>query len=294
MSELISVIIPVYNAENYLRPCIESVLSQTYSNLEILLVDDGSTDNSGDICEIYAKKDNRIRVLHKQNGGPSSARNLGLDLASGDFVTFIDSDDVVSPRLLQQLLDILGSNKISMCSYQKFLNDPTSNMKSGKYQWEDAPTILRKMFQDNKYIVIWGKLYRRELFDTFRFYEGIIYEDEDALPQLIHAAGGIVTFDCPLYFYRVRPDSIMTSTFSEKRLDIIGVCQRRIDMLGQWGLDNLRRTAVKDYYIHLKKLEMQTAQLGLEKQHTIVLQLLENWKCYGVKLSLLEKLRLPK
>ena len=294
MSKLISVIIPVYNAEAYLSTCIDSVLSQSYSNLEILLVNDGSTDNSSDICETYAKKDNRIRVLHKQNGGSSSARNLGLDVASGDFVTFIDSDDVVSPQLLQQLFDILGNNKISMCSYQRFINHPTSNIKLGQQRWEDAPTILRKMFQDNKYIVIWGKLYRRELFNTFRFCEGIIYEDEDALPQLIHAAGGIVTLDCPLYFYRVRPNSIMTSTFSEKRLDIIGVCQRRIDMLEQWGLDNLRRTAVKDYYIHLKNLEKQTAQLGLEKQHAIVLQLLEKWKCYGVKLNLLEKLRLSK
>ena len=291
MKELVSVIIPVYNVQEYLPACLDCVCGQTYKDLEIILVDDGSTDDSGAICEQYGQNDSRIRVIHKPNGGQSSARNMGIDVANGRWLTFVDSDDLIAPDYVEALLRAIGDCDISMCDRQKFTQAPDPVAGDGAVIVYDKDQMLRKVYDAPKYIAIWGKLYRRELFTSFRFAEGIIYEDEDALPQLFYASEKIACLQEEKYFYRVRPDSTMTATFSKKRLDIICVCKRRIDLFAQWGQTDLRKTAVKDYYRHLKRLEKQTAGPEWELEHELVLQELAGWPDYGVRFSLYERLK---
>ena len=291
MKDLVSVIIPVYNVKEYLAACLESVLAQSYRELEIILIDDGSTDGSGDICEQYAQKDARVQVIHRANGGQSAARKMGLDIAKGQWIGFVDSDDLVHPELIRQLLQSAYGHDMAMCRRLDFTDTPPEGTVGGQAVLLGYEEILKKMYTDNQYIVVWGKIYRKSLFQTFRFREGIIYEDEDAVPVLIHGAKQVACLDARLYYYRIRPGSIMTGSFSRKRLDIIGVCQRRIALFDQWGLKKLRKTAVKDYYLHLKRLQQQTREAGLEDAHALVTEKLTQWKEYGVRFSLYERLR---
>lgn len=290
MKDLISVIIPVYNVQDYLPVCLECVCAQTYENLEIILVDDGATDGSGAICDDYAQKDSRIRVLHKVNGGASSARNVGIDVARGRWLMFADGDDLMALNMIESLYHVTSAADIVMCDRHKFTDVPTPAVGAGVERYCSL-AFLEKIYEAPRFIAPWGKLYRRELFKNLRFREGIIYEDEDLLPQLIYAAKEIVYLRQELYYYRERPSSVMTSAFSKKRLDIIGVCKRRIELFTQWGLTDLRKKAVKDYYQHLKNLERQTAGTGWEEEHMLVQNELAQWPDYGVRFSLLEKLR---
>lgn len=292
MNDLISVIIPVYNVEKYLEDCINSVIEQSYKNLEIILIDDGSTDSSGVLCDQYAVKDSRIRVIHKKNGGQSTARNVGLEMASGEWITFVDSDDVVHSDMISVLRETVGSYRLAMCLRNDFIDVIPESQLAGKTQVIDRYEILEKMYSDNQYIVVWGKLYHKSLWHETRFREGIIYEDEDLLPELIFTAEKTVCVDAKMYFYRIRPDSTMTARFSQKRLDIIGVCQRRIELFTQWELEDLRKKAVKDYYLHLKRLEKQTAVPGFEQEHILVAEKMSQWQEYGVRFTLYERLRL--
>lgn len=291
MKDLISVIIPVYNVEPYLRQCLDSVVGQSYGELEIILVDDGSTDSSGEICREYARRDSRIRVIRQNNAGQSAARNAGLDMASGKYVCFVDSDDLIATDMMEKLLAQAEGCDIVMCDRVKFSQVPEFTGGGGVNRYEKE-AFLRKIYEAPRFIALWGKLLRRELFSDFRIREGIIYEDEDALPQLIWRADKIAYLQRPLYGYRVRPGSTMSAAFSEKRLDIMQVCRRRIELFEQWGLKDLRKTAVKDYYLHLKRLERQTLQAGFADAHERVLAELKQWKNYGVRFSLPEKLRL--
>ncbi len=291
MKDLVSVIIPVYNVEPFLRQCLDTVIGQTYRNLEIILVDDGSTDSSGSICEEYAAGDSRVRVIHQANAGQSAARNAGLDRASGKYVCFVDSDDWIAADMIEQLLAEMENSDIAMCDRVKFTEIPEFSGQKGNAVTYSKVAFLHKIYEAPRFIALWGKLLRRELFSDFRIREGIIYEDEDALPQLIWRAKSVTYLPREMYGYRVRPGSTMTGGFSEKRLDILGVCQRRIELFEQWGLKKLRKTAVKDYYLHLKRLEQQTLQAGMTDAHQRVLEALEQWKSYGVGFSLLEKFR---
>lgn len=291
MKNIVSIIIPVYNVVPYFRQCMDTVLKQTYEALEIILVDDGSTDGSEELCDRYTEIDRRVKVIHKENGGQSSARNCGLDQATGKWIMFIDSDDCVADNLVQRLVDVIGNHNMAMCTRTDFETEPIPSSGSGKLSVIDCQTALHQMFNDNQYIVVWGKLYRRELFTNFRFREGIIYEDEDALPQLIYEAGEIVYLQEQNYYYRVRPGSTMHSTFGKKQLDIIGVCERRIELFAKWGLNDLRDYAVKDYYYHLKRLENQTKEAGMLPEYEDVVMRLKNWKKLGVRFGLIDKLK---
>lgn len=292
MNDLISVIIPVYNVEKYLADCVDSVRKQSYKNLEIILVNDGSTDSCGELCDQYALADSRIHVIHQKNGGQSAARNAGLNQASGEWIIFVDSDDVIHQDMIKALRDVVGTHYFAMCLREEFTDLAPSNGEiTGKTEIVDRRKALEKMFNDNQFIVVWGKIYHKSLWNEKRFREGIIYEDEDLLPELIFAADEMVCLYDRLYYYRIRPESTMTAGFSKKRLDIIGVCQRRIALFAQWDLQDLREKAVKDYYQHLKRLEKQTAIAGFEQEHILIKEKLRQWKEYGVRFNLYERLR---
>ena len=222
LSDCISVIVPIYQVEAYLEECIASIVAQTHRNLEIILVDDGSPDNCGAICDSWAKKDSRIRVIHKANGGISDARNAGIEAATGDYIAFVDSDDWIQPDMYEKLLAALLRENADICSCNILSCYPTHQIAWGSeaYTVGDSEKILSMLYQDTMYPVsALNKLYRRSLWNDIRFPKGKICEDAFTTYLLADKAETIVLIPEALYCYRIRENSIMTSAFSPKRMD---------------------------------------------------------------------------
>lgn len=229
-NELISVIVPVYNVEAFLDRCVTSILNQSYPNLEVLLVDDGSTDHSPALCDAWAARDPRVTVIHKKNGGLSDARNAGLDAASGMYVSFIDSDDYVAETFIETLHSLLCQyhTDISAISYKLTSSTELEFQASSAapnvtlFQGADA---TRELFTDDTYTCsACNKLYTRKLFDTIRFPVGRFMEDLGTAYKLLIAAGQIVYSDEALYYYYQREGSIvhhLTRKFFQDRMDMI-------------------------------------------------------------------------
>ncbi len=221
---LISIIVPIYNVEPYLEKCIESILAQDYSPLEIILVDDGATDKSGEICDIYAKKHENITALHKKNGGLSSARNAGMEIMQGDYVSFIDSDDYIASDMISTLYnDLVKNNADISCisAYNVYPNNTTKNSNL------ENTLILSKQkalecFLFNNYLTpcAWGKLYKRRLWDNIKFPEGRLFEDQLTTYKVLDLANKVVFNPEPKYFYLKREGSIGHSKFNEKTYDL--------------------------------------------------------------------------
>ena len=221
----ISVIIPVYNVEKYLRQCLESVINQTYKNLEIILVNDGSTDNSGKICEEYALKDERIKVIHKENGGISSARNTAVDIAKGEYITFIDSDDDVELDFIDYLYDILKhfNCKMSVCTHNIVKNKKirkSFNLKTD-YKLSSQECIKKLLYNDGIDTSAWAKLYDKSLFDNIRYPVGKLFEDIATTYKLFIKSKEIACGHLAKYNYNVRENSIVTKNFNKAKLDLL-------------------------------------------------------------------------
>ena len=211
---IISVIVPIYKVEKYLRKCIDSIITQTYKNLEIFLVDDGSPDNCGAICDEYARKDERIKVIHKENGGLSSARNAALDVATGDFIMFVDSDDWVEPEFCEKALYTAIRNNVQIVAFG-YNNVYTRDGKIQK-RATDKPRIvpsteaIRHLILKDEVIFnfAWNKIYKRTLFDEIRYPVGMTYEDNAVTYLVIHYADNIFVSNDILYNYVRRKESI--------------------------------------------------------------------------------------
>ena len=222
MKDLISVIVPIYKVETYLDKCIESIISQTYKNLEIILVDDGSPDNCPIMCDEWAEKDNRIKVIHKINGGLSDARNAGLDIATGEYIAFVDSDDWILPNMYERMLCIITQEEADICACNICSCYPDCETVWGcnEYTVGNSTQILDMLYSDTKYpVAAWNKLYKKQCWETLRFPVGKICEDAFTTYRLVHNSKKIVQIPEAFYCYRIRPESIMTSAFSLKRMD---------------------------------------------------------------------------
>lgn len=222
--KLITIIIPVYNTEKYLKKCVMSIVNQTYKNLEIILIDDGSTDSSPMICDTLAEKDNRITVIHQANGGLSSARNTGLDNMHGDYVMFVDSDDYTDTNMIEFLLNQIGNADISMCGYTDFDengNLSTLNTVTVPDGIISTDTFWDYFYTDTRiyYVTVWAKLYKRNLWDNVRFPIGKLHEDEFVVHQIISQCKALAVSKKPYYFYLQRTGSIMNTQFKIKNLD---------------------------------------------------------------------------
>ncbi len=215
---MISVIVPVYKTEPYLRQCVDSILEQTYRDIEVLLIDDGSPDKCGEICDEYAEKDNRVRVFHTENRGISAARNLGLKEARGEYIGFVDSDDWIEPDMYETLLKRLQESgaDIAVCGvwYQSSSVSKTSKMQDEVLLRDDALKALIE-FRLNNYA--WNKLYKCSLFETVAFPEGINYEDAEIMHMLLSRSNKTALVSAGLYHYRLRQGSI-TNIFSARNL----------------------------------------------------------------------------
>lgn len=253
---LISVIVPVYKVEEYLARCVDSLLAQTYENLEILLVDDGSPDSCGRICDDYAQRDARVRVIHKENGGLSSARNAGIDVARGEYFGFVDSDDWVVPQTYEWLLDMVQEENVKMvCAGRYDVSSWTGERKTGlcppKREAISGEELTRRIFHwDNVDSAAWDKLYHRSLFEQIRYPLGVVSEDLPTTYRLALKAGKVGMLDKPVYCYFHRDGSITTAKFSEKAL------QPSANTAGI--LEHIRREhpALEEYatYFHVRHL----------------------------------------
>lgn len=209
----ISVIVPIYNIEKYLDECVESILRQTYTDFELILIDDGSPDNSGEKADEWSKRDARITVIHKENGGVSSARNAGLKVAKGDWFLFVDSDDYVADNYIELLLRTAMEQGADIASC-KFYNLWT-NMCRVEQRMPCENTIierdvyLERIYLYGVYTIVWNKIFKRELFDGLLFEEGRINEDSIIMPKLIGRANKVAHLAEPLYYYRRRKSGIM-------------------------------------------------------------------------------------
>ncbi len=230
MEELISVVIPVYNVAGYIRECLNSVRRQTYTNLEIILVDDGATDESGRICDEYAALDERIKVIHKQNGGLSDARNCGINEVKGTYLMFVDSDDFMDERIIEILYRNLKDQQgdIAICDPVHVFQpaDAVFSVKNECRIFSKEEAICEMWYQKSFLPSAWGKLYKTSLFDNIRFRVGILYEDIDVMHELFWKAECIVYNLSCLYAYQHREGSITTKKFSLKDCEILNICER--------------------------------------------------------------------
>lgn len=226
---IISVIVPVYKVEKYLEACINSILSQTYRDFELILVDDGSPDNCGACCDFYAAREPRIRVIHQKNIGLAGARNSGMDVAKGEYITFIDSDDLIMPQYLEQLyraIDCSGAS-FSVCMPREFLDGDEEQLMKENCQF-GYRTVLgveacEAMYTGDPHFPVnaCGKLFSARLICRHSFPVGRIHEDQAVVPLAYSEAFCVASLKSPLYLYRVRDDSITRERFNVKRYDDI-------------------------------------------------------------------------
>ncbi|MDO5400303.1 MAG: glycosyltransferase family 2 protein [Eubacteriales bacterium] len=242
----VTVIVPVYRAEAYLGACIESILNQTFSDFALILVDDGSPDRCGEICEAYSQKDSRIRVLHQENQGQSAARNHALAVTDSPWVSFVDSDDLIHPRMLELLYRAAreGSAGVSMCRMLESpsLPDTFLEPKTGEFKvFHLDDETLSRMYREGTYPawVSCGKLIRRELVQRRLFCPGRVYEDNEAVCRWL-AGEDLAQMDEELYFYRTNPESTTKSAFSMKKLDFLWALESITGFYGSMGFATTR------------------------------------------------------
>ncbi len=224
--KLISIIVPVYNVEQYIRKCLDSIAEQTYKNIEIILVDDGSPDSCGAICDEYARRDKRIRVIHRENGGLSAARNTGLDDAKGDYIMFVDSDDYITPDAVQLLMSCAEENSSDITVGGFEYCDTNGNIYQTDRLFAPEGRISKDDFWHyfytdprTYYVTMWAKLFKSSLWKTLRFPVGKLHEDEFVIHNLIDSCECISLFRKPVYYYVQRGGSIVNTKFTLKNLD---------------------------------------------------------------------------
>lgn len=224
---MLSFIVPVYNAQDYLRQCLDSILAQSYADIEIVLIDDGSTDRSPSICREYAAKDSRISVIRQRNAGPSVARNTGLDAAHGEYLAFVDADDMLHPLFAETLMDIIGDGDIACCMFLRARECAWPKHQNHKVLRLDPQKAIEiGLYQHLMINSACCKIYHRSIFENLRFTPGILYEDLDIFYRAFEMASTKIAISMQkLYFYRDNQSSII-NTFTPQRLLVLAVTNR--------------------------------------------------------------------
>ena len=228
---MISVVVPVYNVAQYLPDCVKSIFAQNVTDMEVILVDDGSTDNSGALCDQYVKKYSIVKVIHQKNAGLSAARNTGIEAAKGEFITFVDSDDMLADGFISTALELAKTYQADFIAFSHVRCEAETQwpMKCPSQSEDCKPRVYDERVQKMQKFLIgteigttaWAKVYRRELFETIRYPVGKYHEDVFTTYKVVDKANRVVTLSQVGYLYRKSPNSITTSGFSEKRLDSI-------------------------------------------------------------------------
>lgn len=246
MDEKISVIVPIYKVEQYLNRCVDSIINQTYTNLEIILVDDGSPDNCPKICDEYIKKDNRIKVIHKKNGGLSDARNAGLKVATGYYISFIDSDDWIDLNMYKNLINLLVEYNADIVECEvKYAYDDDIYIENNynNIKCLDKISAHKALIKNEIRQTVWNKIYKAQIVKNVEFEKGKYNEDEFWTYKIIDLSKKIVKTSEIYYYYFQRPGSIMNSKYSIKNLDGLEAKYRRLNFLSKYP----------DVYLEAKK-----------------------------------------
>lgn len=266
---IVSIIIPVYRVERYLDACVRSVVGQTHWALEIILVDDGSPDNCPALCDAWEVKDSRVKVVHKPNGGLADARNAGVALATGDYIAFVDSDDVVSHQAIEYMVDLAEKHAadIVATAFVKFVDAQAPVFDIGGSVFTGASeAVLQRLVSARINWSAWGKLFRREVIPSLPFVKGRLYEDVDFTPRVFRRASTAVLSDAVTYGYRQRADSIMGALEAEISADLLFGLQDAIDEVGAWLGDHTAEfdQLFASYLLHgAKKLEYSSPTAGV-------------------------------
>lgn len=300
--EKISVIVPVYRVEKYLNRCVDSILQQSYRDLEIILVDDGSPDQCGSICDHYAVIDARVVAIHQKNGGLSDARNAGLRIATGEYVGFVDSDDYVYPQMYEKLYETLKNSgaDISICNYA-YVDEETgridermtgqSPIKNETMNCDQALSKINPLMEGySYYVTAWNKLYKRSLFEDICFKRGHIHEDEYIVHHLFAKCQRIASIDDVLYIYSQRSGSIMKGPVSFKRIDAVLALLDRYNFFREIhkkkDARNSLRGAMWVMIDLLQRLEVPADELTLSSVKNIIIgQMLRQGDCRLVYLQ---------
>lgn len=226
MDELISIVVPIYKVEKYLEKCVYSLLTQSYKNLEIILVDDGSPDNCGKICDRFQIMDNRIKVIHKINGGLSDARNVGVEVATGEYITFVDSDDYVDNDYINYLYSLLKTNDSDISIVMPYQVDENyiikkSNKKEKIYNYDSVNALKTMLYQKKFETSAWGKLFKIDIVKGIKFPVGKIYEDIGTIYKYLLKAKNVTFSTKRIYYYLQRNDSIMGRKYKSNDLDYV-------------------------------------------------------------------------
>lgn len=268
---LVSIIVPVYKVEQYIERCIDSILKQTYSNLEIILVDDGSPDSSGEICDNYALLDSRIHVIHKTNGGLSDARNHGIDYATGDYMLFVDSDDFIELNAVEKLLDFAIDKDLDIGCADAYRvtqigdNIEQSILISGNNpnQVLSGEEYLVNAIDNKKYsVAVWTKIYRSRLIKENHVYfkKGLYHEDEKWTPEVMLKANRVAYMNYPFYYYMIRKNSITQTGDRKKHIkDVIETCEKLSKEFNTIIKDEKNKKILIDYLV---KLYINTSLFG--------------------------------
>ena len=271
-SPLVSVIVPIYKVENYICECVDSIILQSYKNLEIILVDDGSPDRCPEICDEYAQKDSRIKVIHKPNGGLSDARNAGIEIAKGDYLSFVDSDDVIHNQMIDVLMHPLIENKELKMSACQSLNFNDGEEFDSNQEIKPIEIIDYKLFfAKSRWMTAWGKVYKSELFKEIRYPIGRIHEDEFVTYKLCYEAKKIAYSESRLLFYRQREGSIM------KAMPVKGMTDRYDALKGQVDFF-FERNEIWLYSMFLINFA-HAYHYSRHQKHTVCKNLLCQWEC---------------
>lgn len=308
----ISVIVPVYNSERYIKRCVDSILAQTFKDFELILLDDGSTDQSGQLCDDYAEQDSRIRVIHQKNQGQASARNTGIRLSSAKWIAFIDADDMIHPQYLEILYRGAVENKvkISACHAfegknlpENFLDDqPVHSVRysaneENLWQWYFGTDERISKFT---YWVVWGKLIHKTILQKYPFTGNKIYEDNAVVFKWLYESGNIAFCDNVMYFYYVNSEGTTKKAYSLKRLDWLWAVQEQISFYKEVGFNKMEYMLRKQYiwealreYEHITALNRDKhAVKKLRKQ--IILHCIQNRTnislAYSEKMEILSRL----
>lgn len=289
MNDLISVVVPVYKVEPFIEHCVSSIVNQTYKNLEIILVDDGSPDQCPKMCDEWARKDSRIVVIHKKNGGLSDARNAGMKVAAGNYIAFVDSDDWIEPLMYETLMKVLIVNKsdIVSCGFRKVqkeeLRKESSELQLVQY---DAESALEAMITEKgMHQVVWNKLYKRALVEEIPFEKGKYNEDEFWSYQVIGRAKKVTAIKNIYYNYFQRENSIINETYSLKRLDGLEGKENRQKYIDMYypGLSGIARLNL--FYSYLYAYQCSLRMLDQNDLHIAMERIEIGWKKLGLRYS---------
>lgn len=275
MQPLVSVIVPIYNVEKYLKRCVESILKQEYKNIEIILVDDGSPDNCGNICDEYEKSDGRIKVIHKQNGGLSDARNTGIKFSNGDYYTFVDSDDYIAPYMIKDMVALAESQNIKLvqCEFARGMMENYVFSSKNDFVIIDAKMAFET--RETK-ICVCGKLFHKNLIDETDFEVGKINEDEFFTYKKIYESKKIILLREKGYYYYQQSESIMHKKQKKLRLDIIEAYDERIKYFENKSEKRLVEISIKEKCI--REILLYARARGCEDETSKRLLLLDLYR----------------